>query len=98
MVRLFVFLEHCRGSGDQGEKDYQLEKEENPLSSPCIPPNPGFHNLSSKSKFLAVGCQNRSHSRHLRLKISVLDPNLVTRIQLGSGLPPCGRGSSANSN
>ena len=27
----------------------------NPLSPPCIPPNPGFRDLPAKSKFLAVG-------------------------------------------
>ena len=28
--------------------------EINPLSPPCIPPNPGFRDLSAKSKFLAA--------------------------------------------
>jgi len=28
--------------------------EINPLSPPCIPPNPGFRDLPAKSKFLAV--------------------------------------------
>ena len=29
-------------------------QQNNPLSPPCIPPNPGFRDLPAKSKFLAV--------------------------------------------
>jgi len=29
-------------------------EKNNPLSPPCIPPNPGFRDLPAKSKFLAV--------------------------------------------
>ena len=30
-----------------------LERGSNPLSPPCMTPNPGFHDPSAKSKFLA---------------------------------------------
>ena len=33
--------------------------DDNPLSPPCIPPNPGFRDLSYKRKFLAVFCQEK---------------------------------------
>jgi hypothetical protein len=32
----------------------RFSKDSNPLSPPCIPPNPGFRDLSAKSNFLAV--------------------------------------------
>ena len=31
-----------------------MKGKDNPLSPPCIPPNPGFRDLPAKSKFLAV--------------------------------------------
>ena len=33
---------------------FSAEFRGNPLSPPCIPPNPGFRDLPAKSKFLAV--------------------------------------------
>ena len=43
--------------GYNGAKFYETPNIDalcNPLSPPCIPPNPGFRDLSSKSKFLAA--------------------------------------------
>ena len=49
---------HCYRSRLLIQKENQTEKvkvgQVNSVSPICIPPTPGFHDLSSKSKFLAV--------------------------------------------
>ena len=41
-------------------RKYEVSFRSNPLSPPCIPPNPGFRDLSAKSKFLAVSSSQLS--------------------------------------
>jgi hypothetical protein len=56
----------------------QTDLFNNPLSPPCIPPNPGFRDLSAKSKFLAVVFADFFASAFLKVTIKLRSHRIPT--------------------